>query len=165
MKTLVAIFKALLLLALAALVALNVVRLFSPVDTGGNNILGYSSAVVLSGSMSGTIEVNDLVIIHRQETYTPGDIITYRSGSSLITHRIVELTPGGFITKGDANNTRDTHPVAPAQIVGRVVAVIPRMGSFIAWLRTPLGLCALTVAGFALLLPPSQKEKGKFTRT
>ena len=44
-------------------------------------VFGWSTAVVISGSMSGEIEVNDMVVIHREKSYDAGDIITFESGS------------------------------------------------------------------------------------
>ena len=81
------------------------------------DVLGYSSAVVISGSMSGSIEINDMILIHEEDTYAVGDVITFYSGSSLVTHRIVGETERGFITKGDANNTADLYPVPIEHVV------------------------------------------------
>jgi len=117
-------------------------------------VFGYSGAVLLSGSMSGSMEVNDMVIIHREETYAPGDVITFRSGNALVTHRILEDTQYGFITKGDANNAADLQPVPHDQVQGKVVLVVPGVGNVIRWLRSPLGLCVLAITGLAVLLIP-----------
>lgn len=118
-------------------------------------IFGYSAAVVISGSMSGSIEINDMVVFHREGQYLPGDVITYESGGALVTHRILEETEAGFITKGDANNTADREIVSAEQIVGKVVLVIPKIGKFIEYLRTPLGMTCTVLAGFALIEVPA----------
>ena len=72
----------------------------------------------------------------------PGDVITFEAqsvgGGGLTTHRVVEETDAGYITKGDANPFRDTAagepPVTESQIQlvvvqlnGRIVA-IPYVG-------------------------------------
>lgn len=114
-------------------------------------VFGYSTAVVVSGSMSGSIEVNDMVVIRRSDSYQTGDVISFESGSNLVTHRIVERTAEGFITKGDANNTPDREPVIMDQIVGKVVLVIPGIGKILEYLRTPLGMTCLVLVGFALV--------------
>ena len=125
------------------------------------DIFGYSVAVVISGSMSGSIEVNDMVVIHEQDSYALGDVITFKSGKNLVTHRIVAQAAGGFITKGDANNTSDLEPVPQENIVGKVIWVIPNIGAAIEFSRTPLGMTCLVLVGFALIeLPILLRGKG-----
>lgn len=124
-------------------------------------VFGYSTAVVISGSMSGSIEINDLVVIHRQKNYKTGDIITFESGESLVTHRIVEETSEGFVTKGDANNAEDVRPVPLERVVGRVVLVVPRAGAAIGFLRTPLGMTCLVLVGLLLIEVPALLDRRK----
>lgn len=123
------------------------------------DVFGWSTAVVISGSMSGSIEVNDMVIIHEQKSYAVGDVVTFKSGKSLVTHRIIGEEEGGFITKGDVNNTRDIDTLSPERIVGRVVAVIPGIGKVIEFLRSPLGLTCIVLVGFALYYVPTLFER------
>ena len=122
-------------------------------------VFGYSTAVVISGSMSGSIEINDMVVIHREDSYAVGDVITFKSGDSLVTHRIVEETPDGFVTKGDANNAEDTRPVPPEAVVGKVVLVIPGIGLVIEYLRTPLGMTCLVLVGFLMIEIPAMIDR------
>lgn len=117
-------------------------------------VFGWSTAVVISGSMSGEIEVNDMVVIHREKSYDTGDVITFESNGSLVTHRIVDVTDDGFVTKGDANNAEDLRPIPMENVVGRVVLVIPRVGAAIEFLRTPLGMMCLVLVGFAMIELP-----------
>lgn len=104
------------------------------------SIFGYSTAVVVSGSMADVIEIDDLVVIHREEDYDIGDIITYESGKSLVTHRIIGKTSEGFRTKGDANNMVDLDPVKEDKILGKVVTVIPGVGKTLYFFRAPFRL-------------------------
>ena len=102
--------------------------------------LGFSSAVVLTGSMSGTIEPGDMILSHRQKDYEVGDIITFADGSSTVTHRIIEILPEGYRTKGDANNAPDGgDPVKKEAVVGKVILVIPKIGRVIRFVQTPFG--------------------------
>lgn len=124
-------------------------------------VFGYTYAVVVSGSMSGSIEVNDIVVIHRQDSYRPGDVISFQSGSALVTHRICRETAEGFVTRGDANDTEDPEPVEQSRIVGRVVHVIPGAGSVIRFLHTPGGMaCLFLAAMLVLLLPVPGRKRG-----
>lgn len=118
------------------------------------DVFGFSTAVVISGSMSGSIEVNDMVVIRRQNGYEIGDVVTFETDGSLVTHRIIDRTERGFTTRGDANNSPDLEPVQQEQIVGRVVLVIPKIGKAIEFMRTPLGMTCLVLVGVALVEVP-----------
>lgn len=141
-----------LLMGLYPFIARNLLGIDHP------TIFGYSSAVVVSGSMSGSIEVNDIVIIREESSYKVGDIISYESGDSLVTHRITAQKDGKFITKGDANNTADRMPVHAEQIMGRVIYVIPKLGAVISFFSSPAGMGILFIAAFLLIIIPSRKK-------
>ena len=117
-------------------------------------ILGYSSAVVASGSMEPALSVEDLILNHVQASYEEGDIITFQSGDSLTTHRIIAVTDKGYVTQGDANNAADQDVVLPEEVIGRVVVAIPHIGSILAFLKTPLGMMLLVFVGFLLIELP-----------
>lgn len=124
-------------------------------------VFGWSWAVVISGSMSPEIEVNDLVVVHAEETYSVGDVITYENGDSVVTHRIVDETIDGFITKGDANNTEDMFPVPASAVVGKVACVLSGVGLYIGYLKTPLGMLCMLLIGFLLIEIPYLLDKRK----
>ena len=82
------------------------------------SFLGYERYVITGGSMSGTFEKGSVVFEKPVPVadLTVGDIITYlpppdAGTSSLVTHRIVRMTPGehGTVlrTRGDANEAMD----------------------------------------------------------
>lgn len=118
-------------------------------------VFGWSSAVVLSGSMEPTIRVNDMVVFHAQEDYQAGDIIGFESGDMTVTHRIIEETKDGYRTQGDYNNTPDLEPVPEEAVIGRAVLIIPWIGSTAAFLRTPLGMLMLVLGGLVLWVWPN----------
>lgn len=117
-------------------------------------IFGYSAAVVASGSMEPALSVDDLILNHVQISYAEGDIITFQSGDSLTTHRIVEVTDTGYVTKGDANNAPDPDVVQSDAVTGRVIWAIPYAGSALAFLKTPLGMTVLIFAGLCIIELP-----------
>lgn len=117
-------------------------------------IFGYSVAVVASGSMEPALSVDDLIVNHRQADYAVGDIITFRSGSSLTTHRVTAVTEAGYLTQGDANNAADLDTASPDAVVGRVVGKIPHVGRALAFLKTPFGMMVLVFAGFLIVELP-----------
>lgn len=103
-------------------------------------VFGYSSAVVLTGSMSGAIESNDLIITHKQSEYQVGDIVTYQTGGTPVTHRIVAVNDNGYRTKGDANNTDDGTDIQKEYVIGKVVLIIPKIGAAVSFIKTPPGM-------------------------
>lgn len=115
------------------------------------SVLGTTPLVVLSGSMSGDapdhIEAGDLIFVNPVDPadLKVGDIITYMEGSTVVTHRIIEITTGEdgkllFSTKGDANNTADKEPVHQDELVGIFTGRIHKVGDLAIFMQTPLGM-------------------------
>lgn len=96
---------------------------------------GYAGLIVTTGSMSGTIEEGDLVIITRTNDYKIGDIITFigEGETTPTTHRIVGYDGELYVTKGDANNVDDLVHIQKSEILGEVVCTVPHVGLFFQW--------------------------------
>ena len=119
--------------------------------------MGYAYLVVATGSMNGTINQGDMIIVKKTDDYTLGDIVTFveEDGKFPVTHRIVNYgaEDGMFITKGDANLKADVSPISVEQIAGEVVFVIPKVGLFFDWFIRGGGvvyfvaLVAIVIAG------------------
>ena len=154
------VLSAVITAVLALLLTANVYVIAARAVTGEAQptVFGFSAAVVVTGSMSPAIEPGDLVVCRSSADYAVGDAITFHSGASLVTHRIVGSTPDSYITQGDANNVADADPVPNGAIVGKVVFTVPKLGIFIEKLRTPLGMTVLVLIGFALIELPKFKE-------
>lgn len=136
---------------------------------------GYGSMIVITGSMSSTINKGDLIIIKRFDEYKITDVVTYvMDNGTVVTHRLVNFADkeaGTFITKGDANDPTDQEagdpPVSADQIYGKVVATIPHVGLFFDWVLHDYGivyiisLLAVVVAGafFLNMLKSDPEEK------
>ncbi len=85
-------------------------------------IFGFSIWIVDSGSMQPTLKIGDAIIIKEQPEYQKDDIITYQVEEKYyVTHRIIEKTNEGYITKGDFNNIEDKGRILPETIEGKVV--------------------------------------------
>ena len=80
--------------------------------------------------MSDEINIGDIVLVKLNSKYNVGDVVTYKSYSHFITHRIVKIDNDKIITKGDANNTNDD-PINQNQIIGKVVKRLKRAGIYI----------------------------------
>lgn len=115
------------------------------------SVLGVTPLAVQSGSMSGTakdhIEVGDLIFVKpvKAETLREGDIIAFKEGSIVVTHRIVRIETAEdgtlqFITKGDANNTEDSQPVSAANLVGKYAGRIAHLGDVAFFAQKPVGM-------------------------
>ena len=149
-RCLCAVLCGVLVLLLAAQGYLAAARLIA--KKSNPTIFGFQSAVVLTGSMSGAIEAGDLILVHAEKEYAAGDIILFKDhGGTRVTHRIVQKTPQGFVTKGDANDTEDAGAVLPEQILGKVVLVVPYLGRAVQFLKTPAGLLLLFICLLAVL--------------
>lgn len=108
------------------------------------NFCGYSIFQVISGSMSGTIEIKDIVIVKITKDIDKNDIITFKSNNNFVTHRVLEEDNEKIITKGDANNTEDS-PIKREDVVGKVVFVIKNMAIWINVLKTPQVIIAIII--------------------
>src|SRR5664279_2184661 len=89
---------------------------------------GYRFFVVQTPSMGTVAPVGTLVAVRAQASYRVGDIVTYERKARSYTHRIVDITDQGFITKGDINGATDALPVQPSEIVGLVTFRAPYVG-------------------------------------
>lgn len=118
-------------------------------------IIGYRSYTVLSGSMEPEFYPGDLVITkHKSKTdIKVNDIVTYRDNDGIIiTHRIIEETPEGYITKGDNNNVEDADILTKENIIGEVKFSIPKLGYLNQFLSKPMVIAAemFLLAGFII---------------
>ncbi|MDD3453239.1 MAG: hypothetical protein PHN42_03060 [Bacilli bacterium] len=88
------------------------------------NVFGYTFFVVATGSMSGTININDAVIVKMTDKVKVNDVITYVNEGYYITHRVVSINGDEIITKGDINSAEDD-PIDYSNVIGKVVFVFP----------------------------------------
>ena len=136
MKTLRQITNLLLGILIFSLVPLV---LFIFVTSRSPILFGIRSYVVVTGSMKPALPVGSMVFTAPKNVYEVGNIITFKRGNIAITHRIYDIKDGKIITKGDANNAPDSQVVLKSDIIGRDVAVVPFIGRFTGFIKTPLG--------------------------
>ena len=119
------------------------------------SMFGYSSLMVSTGSMSGTLEKGDLIIIKDTGDYKIGDMVTFfQPGDDIpTTHRIYYIDEDGkWVTKGDANDSFDPVHITDEDIYGEVVAVIPKVGIFVGWVTDGGGYIFLIGAALIVLM-------------
>ncbi len=93
--------------------------------------MGYRPMVVISGSMEPSINIGDLVLTVPLKHGLPkiGEVIAYSLHGKIVLHRVIAYGPGDtIITKGDANNAPDPHPVKLKNIIGVLKLHIPYVG-------------------------------------
>ena len=122
--------------------------------------MGYGAAVTLTGSMEPTIMPDDLIIVAEQDSYETNDIVVYQSGSILVVHRIISIDGESVVTQGDANPVAD-EPIEASLIKGKVIAIVPALGSAARVLKTPAATIVLLVGAVLLLEMSFRKEKQK----
>lgn len=116
------------------------------------DIFGYMPLAVLSGSMDngepGCIKINDMIFVKKgdPQTYVEGDIITFRNGEDVITHRVVAIHREGdkivfFETKGDSKLNNVTDGLIPVEnVYGKYEGRLGGLGGFAIFLKTPAGI-------------------------
>ena len=150
--------------------ALVVVAVVFAFLISGIRLFGFQVYGVLTGSMEPTYPTGSLIYV-QQVDYNDlklRDVITFSSGKSIVTHRIIEVVPNGssvqFRTKGDANEDPDASLVGPAQVIGRVSFCIPHLGNIANYIQNPPGLYVAIAVGvlliaFVVITDGTDKEK------
>ena len=96
-------------------------------------------SVIATGSMEPLIYPGDIILVNkitkeeRIKDLKADDIIQFKKGSILMSHRIIEVADDDeygllFTTKGDNNSASDGEPVKPQDIRGKIEYVIPKLG-------------------------------------
>ena len=116
-------------------------------------IFQYKPAIVISGSMEPTIGTGSFILIDKKDKDVDvGDIIAYKHQDMQVSHRIVEITEDGYITKGDANDNVDFYAVDPDNLIGTAKFTIPKIGYILDWTASAQGIILLTTICVMLLL-------------
>jgi signal peptidase I len=118
----------------------------------------WSSVVITSGSMAPSIAPGDVVVASPSDGHglAPGTVVVFHDAAwpGLVTHRIVAVNDDGtYQTRGDANESNDSTPVSPDQVVGAGKILIPLAGLPALWLRNGAWAAfGMWVAGMVLAL-------------
>lgn len=93
-----------------------------------SNFFGYSVFEIQTNSMADEIFADDWIIVKITKNVDIGDVITFDDNGKFLTHRIIEKFGETYVTKGDANNSKD-EPIDKGQIVGKVNTILPGFGT------------------------------------
>lgn len=102
-------------------------------------LFGWHSYVVLSGSMSPSLRVGDVVVATPATAadLTPGRIGVFAEHGRIIVHRVQrDLPDGSLITKGDANPAADSTPVLASAVRGEARLRLPLIALPAYWWKT-----------------------------
>lgn len=148
-------------LAIAVLVVIAAVTAISALDILG----GIKLYAVQSGSMAPAIPAGTLVVSKPADDYQVGHVITFKAEKDRLiknpkyttTHRVFEvketiLGQTEYVTKGDANDTPDSKPVAEDLVLGKTIFSIPFLGYPISFAKTKEGLIILIVIPATMII-------------
>lgn len=147
-RKIITVLSVLLCILLIPILIINLVVIIqsfvAPDEVPG--FLGHKPLIVLSGSMEPAIYPGDIVVVREvsADSLNIGDVIAYRSGTSVITHRISSISSADgslqFTTKGDNNNIEDAIAVTGNMLEGKYLFRIAGIGHAAMFMQTPVGM-------------------------
>lgn len=133
------------------------------------NFFGLTIFEITTGSMSGTIEVSDVILVKVTQDVKKDDIITFENKGEIITHRIIAEKGDELFTKGDANNGEDM-PIQKTNVIGKVIKIFPKFGIWVKVLSDTkvIGSIIVTMILFGMAISSKkdteQKQKRSFSK-
>ncbi len=135
-----------------------------------SDIFGFKTFVIVSKSMEPTIMTGDAIVVKEvnPEDLKVGDIISFRDGDSINTHRIVEIVSDNgkkrFRTKGDNNKNVDKELVTTSKVEGTYQLRIKGFGKIIKILNSKITLVILLTFLILILIYEVRISKRKLAR-
>lgn len=135
------------------------------------SFFGIKAYVIISGSMKPELDIGDIVIVKNTDAkeLKEGDIISYRKGQSVVTHRIsqivMETKEKKYRTKGDNNNVEDTDSVEFEQIEGKVIRKIPTIGNIVIMLKDKTVILIMVILYYIYLVCSQSRQRRKNLRS
>lgn len=120
------IFSGILTAMLTAAIGFSVYVVFSTAHGKVVDVFGKCIFVVTTGSMEPSIHTGECIEVSCVDVseLRKNDIIAFYSEQNdifgkVVTHRIVDISDEGFVTRGDANPVNDSLTVRPQQVIGK----------------------------------------------
>lgn len=158
-KIVTGIVKTFLVIVLVCYISLILIQRMN----GNKSIMGYRFFTVVTASMKGVYNVNDVIYVQDCDTGSlkVGDDVAYmgsRAGleGKIITHRIIRIedqSSGGriFVTKGTASKNEDP-PIIDTQILGKVKGKVPFITQVNHMVRSQVGFFSLIFVPLVLII-------------
>lgn len=135
------------------------------------SVFGIKTYVIISGSMMPELEIGDIVVVKTvlPEELKVGDLISYRKGQVIVTHRITKIVDSSdnkkeFITKGDSNNVEDSGNVSENSIEGKVIKKIPKLGNIAIIFKNKTIIITIIILYYIYLVRSQSKQKKRNIR-
>ena len=136
----------------------------------------YSFFTVTSGGATDEIPQGTFLLVHRTDPQElkVGDLITYmRNRSTAEVHEISEIYDNyldsgsrGFGSKSSIGTTRESDVLISENIIGKVMYVIPVIGTTISWLNDNITVVfivfGLHIVLFLAIMTKKSKKRGKY---
>lgn len=107
-------------------------------------VLQFKPAIVVSGSMEPTIQTGSLLLVDKKDKdIEVGDIIAYKNHEMEVSHRVVDVTSNGYVTKGDNNDNVDFYQVRESDLIGTVMFSVPKLGYVLDWVKSIQGIIVM----------------------
>lgn len=156
-----------LILIVVTIYNMLIVLITSILNKSGKDVFGYKAYIITANSMKPNISAGDIIIIKQveEQDLKTDDIITYKTDSKTITHRIIDIivdenNTKSYITKGDNNNLEDKEHVSYSQIEGKKILRIPLLGKVAILLQDEIYI-VLTIIIILLIYLAVQKKEEK----
>ena len=167
MKNMKNIIRILVLIVLSLILIYNVTIIFKSIlyPNETPDFFGMKTYVVASGSMEPKLKIGDVVVVKETDKVNliEGDIISFRQGQKVITHRINSiLTVNGltmYQTKGDNNNTYDNELVRYEEIEGKLIFKLSFLGNILLFLQQRNIIIVVIIIFYVLILWEGTKKK------
>ena len=134
------------------------------------SFFGIKTFVIVSGSMEPTLNIGDVILVKdiEENDIKENDIISYREGQSIVTHRVIEIeeTENGkkFITKGDNNNVKDSYPVRYRDIEGKYDSKINGIGNVVLFFQNKIVIICVILIFYLIYMHDANKQEKSIMR-
>lgn len=155
-------FNVLIYIILISIMSYNISLIFQSIICPNRtpSFFGIKTYVIISGSMEPNINIGDIVIVKEEKELQVGDVISYRKGQSVITHRIVNITEQKeYKTKGDNNNAEDSEIILDKDIEGKVIKVVPKLGKLALLLKNKIIVIVILIILYMCISMNYRKNK------
>ena len=132
---------------------------------------GYKMYVIISGSMEPELYVGDIAVVKalkKDEKINKDDVISFRQGQTVITHRVKEIINVNGIdkykTKGDNNNSEDIILIDRNAIEGKMVGKIKSLGNTVLALKNTTLIIVIVLFYYIFLMCDQRKQNTKAIR-
>jgi signal peptidase len=121
--------------------------------------LSYKPFIVAGDSMSPSIKKYAFVLVKNggYNNLSVGDVIAFKAkqiGGQTALHRIIDVTPDGFVTKGDATRVKDEQFVTEDNFLGREVWYTNLTAELVPMLQTTRGVISVILTLCLLIVIP-----------